>query len=123
MRESNVEDYLHSRIKALGGSYRRLKWIGRRGANDDLILLPRERRHMLVECKRPGEEAESHQNREHIRLRAAGFEVYVVSTFEEIDAILPPPTKGKLRPTPSPNTSASRSLRTPRRPSPRATTT
>ena len=88
-RESDIEDYLHRRVKALRGSHRRLKWSGRRGANDDLILLPG--RHMLVECKRPGEEAETYQEREHDRLRAAGFEVHVVSTYEEIDEILPPP--------------------------------
>lgn len=91
MRERNVEAYLHQRVKALGGSYRRVSWIGRRGANDDLILLPG--RHALIECKRPGEEAEPHQAREHERLRAAGFEVYVVSTFAEIDEIFPLPTK------------------------------
>ena len=92
MRESKVEEYLHDRIKALGGEYRRLSWIGRRGANDDLVLLPG--RHMLVECKRPKKGAEDHQAREHERLRAAGFEVHVVSTFVEIDRILPPPKKG-----------------------------
>lgn len=92
-RESDIENYLHRRAKVLGGSYRRVKWIGRRGANDDLILLPG--RHMLVECKRPGEVPEPHQAREHERLRAAGFEVYTVSTTEEIDVILPLPKKGK----------------------------
>ena len=91
MRESKVEDYLHKRAKELGGSHRRVKWIGRRRATDDLILLPG--RHLLVECKRPGEPAEEAQLREHKRLREAGFEVHVVSTFEEIDTILPPPRK------------------------------
>lgn len=90
-RESQIETYLHNRAKALGGDYRRVKWIGRHGANDDLILLPG--RHMLVECKRPGEVPAPHQAREHARLRAAGFEVHTVSTFAEIDTILPPPQK------------------------------
>lgn len=88
IRESQVEGYLHRRVKELGGSHRRLKWIGRRGANDDLILLPG--RHLLVECKRPGKEPEAHQVREHERLRAAGFEVHTVSSYDEIDALLPP---------------------------------
>lgn len=90
MRENQIEEYLHQRAKDLGGSYRRVSWIGRNGANDDLILLPG--RHMLVECKRPKKTATAAQEREHDRLRAAGFEVYVVSTFAEIDAILPLPT-------------------------------
>lgn len=88
MRESKVEDYLHARVKELGGEYRRVKWIGRRRATDDLILLPG--RHLLVECKRPGEKPEPGQLREHKRLRDAGFEVHVASSFEEVDAILPP---------------------------------
>lgn len=92
MRESKVEKYLHDRVRDWKGEHRRLAYQGRRAATDDLILLPG--RHMVVECKRPGEVPEDHQAREHDRLRAAGFEVHVVSTFEEVDAILPPPTKG-----------------------------
>ena len=91
MRESKIEEYLHKRVKELGGTYRRVQWIGRRGANDDLVLL--WGRHMLIECKRPGEKAEDHQAREHEVLCFAGFEVHVVSTFEEVDAVLPPPTE------------------------------
>lgn len=88
MRENQIEKHLHDRVKALGGEHRRLAWIGRNGANDDLILLPG--RHVLVECKRPGKGATPAQSREHERLRAAGFEVFVVSTLAEIDAIFPP---------------------------------
>ncbi|AXY83333.1 hypothetical protein [Acidovorax phage ACPWH] len=87
MRESNIEDYLHTRARALGGDYRRVAWIGRKHASDDLILLPG--RHLLVECKKPGKKATAGQAREHERLRAAGFEVHVVATTAEIDAILP----------------------------------
>jgi hypothetical protein len=94
VRESQVEDYLHARVKELGGTFRRLKWIGRNHAPDDLILLPG--RHLFIECKRPGETPRDGQLREAQRLRAAGFEVHVASTFQEIDAILPPPPKGKM---------------------------
>lgn len=87
MREQQVEAYLHARVKELGGDHRRVKWIGRSHAPDDLILLPG--RHLFVECKRPGETPRDGQLREHARLRAAGFEVHVASTFEEIDTILP----------------------------------
>ena len=93
MRESKIEEYLHKRVKELGGEYRRLSWIGRNGANDDLVLLAN--RHALFECKRPGQKPTAAQAREHDRLRNAGLEVYVVSTYEEIDAILPPPTQGE----------------------------
>lgn len=91
MRERDIEKYLHDRVHALGGEYRRLAWIGRNHANDDLILLPG--RHMLIEAKKPKEKPNGGQLREHERLRAAGFEVHVVSTFEQIDAILPPATE------------------------------
>jgi len=91
VRENKIEKYLHDRVKYLGGSYRRLKYQGRVGATDDLILLPSEGRHLVVECKATDEEPRTSQTREHDRLRAAGFEVHVVSSFEEIDAILPSP--------------------------------
>ena len=87
-RESEIEEHLHNRIKALGGEYRRVSWIGRNGANDDLVLLPG--RHAWVECKKPGKHATAAQAREHDRLRTAGCEVYVVSTKAEVDAIFPP---------------------------------
>jgi hypothetical protein len=87
VRENQIEKYLHDRAKDLGGSYRRVSWIGRNGANDDLVLLPG--RHMFVECKRPGEVATPAQAREHNRLRASGIVVYVVSTTAEIDLIFP----------------------------------
>lgn len=87
MRENQIENYLHTRVKDLGGDYRRVSWIGRNGAADDLILLPG--RHLLVECKRPGKIATPAQAREHDRLRAAGFEVHVVSTTAEIDTLFP----------------------------------
>lgn len=89
MRENQIEKHLHDRVKVLGGEHRRLSWIGRNGANDDLVLLPG--RHVLVECKRPGKGATPAQAREHERLRAAGFEVHVVSTTDQIDAIFPSP--------------------------------
>jgi hypothetical protein len=89
MRENQIEKYLHTRVKELGGEYRRVSWIGRNGAADDLVLLPG--RHLLIECKRPGKAATSGQAREHIRLRDAGFAMHVVSTTAEIDAIFPPP--------------------------------
>ena len=87
MRENQIEKHLHDRVKALGGEHRRLAWIGRNGAADDLILLPG--RHLLIECKRPGKAATTGQLREHERLRAAGFEVHVVSTTAEIDTLFP----------------------------------
>ena len=87
LKERNIEDYLHRRVKELGGEYRRLKWQGRNDAPDDLILLPG--RHILIECKKPGEVPSGAQLREHERLRSSGFEVHVAESFEDIDSSLP----------------------------------
>jgi len=90
MRENEIEKYLHDRVKALGGTYRRLNWVGRNNAPDDLVLLPG--RSFYAECKRPGEKPRPGQAREHELLRASSITVYVFSTPAEIDAILPPPS-------------------------------
>jgi hypothetical protein len=86
MRESSIENYFNQRVKEHGGEVRKVKWIGRRGAPDRLMLAPR--RHCLVELKRPTKEAEEHQAREHVRLRKAGFEVYVLATYEQVDEFI-----------------------------------
>lgn len=99
MIEATIEAYLDTRIKALGGETRKVKWPGRRGAPDRMVLLPPRAygwprfflaRHPLVELKRPkGGVLEPHQVREHERLRAAGFEVLVLWSIEDIDREFP----------------------------------
>ena len=93
MKENQIEEHLHARVRELGGDYRRVSWIGRNHGPDDLILLPG--RSFYAEVKRPGEKPRPGQAREHDRLRAAGITVHVVSTKEEIDAILPKPPESK----------------------------
>ena len=85
MLEYSVEDHLVKRAKEAGGEVRKVKWLGRVGAPDRLVLLPG--RHFFVELKRPGKKADAHQAREHKRLRDAGFEVYVIDTIEKVDAL------------------------------------
>ena len=106
MRESQIEKALVRRTNLLGGEVRKVAWIGRRGAPDRLLMFPHPvayrlsaRRmtfdpavawqHPLVELKRPGEVAEDHQAREHVRLRAAGFVVLVIDSFEAVDRWFP----------------------------------
>lgn len=86
MRESNIRSYFVRKVKAHGGEVRKLKWIGRAHAPDECVLAPGK--HPLVELKRPGEVPRPGQLREHTRLRKAGFEVYVLATYEDVDRFI-----------------------------------
>jgi len=88
MRESTVEGYLTTRVKALGGEVRKLAWVNRRHAPDRMVLLPRSQFYFLAEIKRPGKRASGGQGREITRLRRAGLRVYVLDSFAAVDAVL-----------------------------------
>ena len=101
MRESDIEKYLVHRVKELGGECRKVRWIGRRGAPDRLVMLPRSvgfhsdgsfytqgAPTIFVELKAPGKKAEPHQAREHERMRRLGQRVVVIDSFEGVDALL-----------------------------------
>ena len=82
MRESVVERALVQGVERKGGEVRKLSWIGRRHAPDRLILWFGA--HDLAELKAPGKKARAGQAREHARLRAAGFSVYVLDTVDKV---------------------------------------
>lgn len=95
MRESTIEQYLVERAKALGGEVRKVKWVGRHGAPDRLVMLPaycvgnhRWPRTIWVELKAPGEKPKPHQAREHERMRHMGQCVEVVDSFRRVDEVL-----------------------------------
>lgn len=114
MRESDIEKYLVKRVKELGGEVRKVKWVGRQGAPDRLVMLPfrSERiaaalahfnlptdhlgaRAIWIELKAPSKAAtfpanahERKQHREHERLRKMGQQVIVVDSFARIDELL-----------------------------------
>ena len=92
MRESDIEDYLHERVASRGGEHRRVAWIGRANAPDDRIMLPGNC--FWAECKAPGVVMKATargraQLREHARMRAAGERVEVISSFEDVDRLIP----------------------------------
>jgi hypothetical protein len=96
-REQSVEDYLDEQVRLAGGETRKLSWLGRRNANDRLVLLPTTARHPVVEVKkrglaatfpRPGDAHEQAQWREHCRLRAAGFEVWVIDSKQGVHDVI-----------------------------------
>ena len=86
--EGRIERYLRKAVKREGGIVRKLRWIGRRNAPDDLVDFgfPRV---ALVECKK-GEATDptEAQAREHRLLRADGWPVYVVGSPEQIEAMI-----------------------------------
>lgn len=86
MRESAIEKHLAKRVEELGGECRKLRWIGRRGAPDRLVMLPWLT--CFVELKAPGEVPEPHQAREHERMRRMGQRVEVIDSIEGVEEIL-----------------------------------
>lgn len=96
MRESTIEQYLVERVKALGGEVRKVRWIGRNGAPDRLVMLPVVERGdcvivpgtVWVELKAPGEKCRPHQLREHERMRRMGQRVEVVDSLDGVGKVL-----------------------------------
>lgn len=97
-RESQIETRLVQRAKALGGECRKVKWIGRNGAPDRLVMLPNQNGYdqtIWIELKAPGGAAtfpknahERAQHREHERMRKMGQRVEVVDSYERIEEVL-----------------------------------
>ena len=104
MRERDIEAHLVKRVRALGGEVRKVKWIGRNGAPDRLVMLPPTwiktqktpfaklgafpAATIWVELKATGIEAEPHQVREHKRMQAMGQRVVVVDSIEGVEELL-----------------------------------
>ena len=99
MRESQIESHLVDEVIARGGEVRKVKWIGRRGAPDRLVMFPgggirglsqerQEATTLWIELKAPGKKANPHQAREHERMRRMGQTVFVVDSIDSVDALL-----------------------------------
>lgn len=106
LRESDIEKHLVKLVKELGGEVRKVQWAGRRGAPDRLVMLPERKavfkgpgpafpytltlpgRTIWVELKAPGEKPESHQLREHERMRKMGQRVVVIDSIEGVEELL-----------------------------------
>lgn len=87
MRENEIEEYLVHCAKRAGGEVRKLKWIGRRGAPDRVVMLPLGET-IWVELKAPGKAAKPHQLREHDRMRRMGQVVEVIDSMLAVDTLL-----------------------------------
>lgn len=93
--ERDIERELVKRVKKAGGEVRKVKWIGRRGAPDRLVLLPPKKhpvsgvtllqgRTIWVELKAPGKKPRRNQERELRALADAGQTVYVIDSIESV---------------------------------------
>jgi hypothetical protein len=86
MRERDIEQYLVKRVKELGGEVRKIRWVGRRGAPDRLVML--QGTTVWVELKAPGRPVEVYQIREHARMRVMGQHVEVVDSIDAVERLL-----------------------------------
>lgn len=85
--ERDNRRYLVRKLKARGGELRKVKWVSRRGAPDELVLMFGEWS-CFVELKRPKEDLEDYQLREHRRLKAAFIPVVKLNSYADIDRFL-----------------------------------
>lgn len=97
--EGKVRAHLRKTAIAAGFEHRKLRWIGRRGAPDELLFWPEgggslERQGNLLQClvevKAPGVEVDwrTPQGREIVRLRKAGWRVYVINSIAHADEVV-----------------------------------
>lgn len=86
MRERDIEAYLVDCVRDRGGECRKVKWIGRRGAPDRVVMLWGST--IWVELKSPGKAPDPHQIREHSRMRAMGQTVVVIDSVDRIEPML-----------------------------------
>lgn len=97
MRESEIENYLVTKVREKGGEVRKVKWLGRNGAPDRLVMLKGIHNHAVwVELKAEGlaelfphTPHERQQHREHERMRAMGQRVVVIDSYAGVDGLLP----------------------------------
>lgn len=84
--EGKVENYLRRRVKEEKGKIRKVRWLCRDGAPDNFVWWPGPRA-AFVECKAEGVRVnpKDPQAREIARLRADGWTVYVVDTFDGVE--------------------------------------
>lgn len=81
LSEHNIQDDVIGYARSKRWLHRKLKWVGRRSAPDDLFA--KDGRVMLVEFKKTGKPLRIDQKREHKRLVAAGIEVHVIDNAED----------------------------------------
>lgn len=89
MRESTIEKYLVRRAIQSGAQVRKVRWIGRRGAPDRLILWPKSELSQgfsdWIELKSTAGQLSPAQVREHHILRMSGQSVLTLCSKLGVD--------------------------------------
>ena len=85
MKESNIEKYFKDELKKIGGTSRKFVSPGYDSVPDQIGIL--NGYVFFVELKAHAEPTDA-QKREHKRLREHGADVYVVSSFYEVDLLI-----------------------------------
>lgn len=83
--ERDVERYLNEIVKRMGGHSRKIKWIGRNGAPDRLILLNGAH---FVELKSPTGKLSKIQEREIETLKKHGANAHVLWSKTCVDRFI-----------------------------------
>lgn len=98
--EGRIVAYAKKRLKEKGCLVRKMAYEGRRGAPDMLVLVPSQPiplswgrlgapRVIFIEFKKDETtEPAPHQLAEHRRMRAAGADVRVIGSTEQVDALI-----------------------------------
>lgn len=93
--EKDIEGYLVKRVKGCGGEAIKFTSPQRSNVPDRIVLVPTmgmggkmKGEVVFVELKAPGESPTSGQLREHKRLLDLGFAVYVLDSYDSVNAFM-----------------------------------
>lgn len=84
MRERDIERRLVDLADRYGCFLRKVRWVGRNGAPDRL-LINQDGEAVWVELKAPGKEPTTQQLREHDRMRSFRQRVVVVDSIDGVE--------------------------------------
>lgn len=86
--EGKIQAYAQAEFKKLGGLVRKIRYEGRNGCPDLLVLLPGGLV-LFVEVKKDERtKPDPHQLREHERMRQRGANVAIVGSIEQVNELV-----------------------------------
>lgn len=94
LSEAEVREYLLKRVASVGAQWRKVSWVGRKNAPDELLMWIKtgpvfiELKSGRMGSKFPGNPHERAQAREHMKMREHGCRVEVIWSLAQVDALL-----------------------------------